>query len=111
MPADPFPVKKLPCLALNNKLSALTGPVTDLFRGLSPRQCQQPAPARRLATPGSGDHLGRFSFRLLDDRLTEQQTEEASAGVSKRPTANVADWLPLSLVNLALCLLTSSSTL
>ena len=76
---------------------ALTGLVTNLLRGLSPRECQQPAP-----TLASCDQdLRTFTFVQHDQDLAVQRTEEAFAGASNRPVANVAGWLPLSLVNLA----------
>jgi len=85
-------VKKL----LSFQQSTRKGLVTHALRRVSPRECQQPAPA--LAS--GAKNLGRFTFRLRDSILAVQQTEEAFAGASERPVANVAGWMPLSLVNL-----------
>ncbi len=60
-----------------------------------------------MSTTGSstlrrcGLNLQAFTFAQHDQDLAEQQTEEAFAGASVRPVVNAADWLPLSLVNLA----------
>ena len=86
-------VKKL----LSFQQSTRKGLVTHALRRVSPRECQQPAPA--LA--GSDQDLRTFTFVQHDQDLAVQQTEEASAGASERPVANVAGWLPLSMVNLA----------
>ena len=86
-------VKKL----LSFQQSTRKGLVTHALRRVSPRECQHPAPA--LASGGKS--LGRFTFRLRDSILAVQQTEEAFAGASERPVADVAGWIPLSLFNLA----------
>lgn len=87
--------------------SALTGLVTLAFRPISPRQCQQPAPALARCD----QDLRTFTFVQHDQDLAEQRTEEAFAGASKRPVTNVADWLPLCLLQPGFLDCSSSSTL
>ena len=50
---------------------------------------------------GGGEDLRRFTLRQHDPRLPMSGTEEASRNGSGRPVCDVADWLPLSLVNRA----------
>ena len=80
-------IERKPFLPLKMPLqgAALTGLVTRLFRGGSPRECH--VPASDLAV--SGLDLRRFTFRQHDPALPVSGTEEASRSGSCPPVHDV----------------------